>query len=317
MTEQRVDATAPWSDGDDPDGGGLAVAYDDGLELVPNDPDGLTVDITTPLTTDQAKELTETIRSTSEVLFVLLARAHAGKAWIALGYSSFADYVHEEFDMSRSRAYQILDQAKVVAAIESAAPDGAELPNISEAAARDLKSIIGEVVPEIAARTADLPANEAGAVVEEIVEDYREKVKDKREQDALDAEERELDAAERRGFSDTGSGGIYTPPPAPTYDDDDDDFDPALIRRNVQAAYDLYSALSACKAMPDVESVINTIPVERRVQINESLPLALNWLIEFKNGWFAQPWQEGNDAVDPADDDSIDDDSDEPGPLEM
>ena len=295
MSEQQNESPDEWevSDMSEPDEGD--EDYD---ESTLGDLNTLTLDnaptpelpenISVPLTTDQARELTDTIRSTSEVLYVLLARAHAGKAYEALGYSSFREYVREEFDMSRSRAYQVLDQARVIAAIESAAPDGADLPVISEAAARDLKSIIGEVVPEIEAKTAEMPVGEAGRVVEEIVEDYRDKVKEKREQDALEKEEREQDEAERRGFSDTSNGGnSYSQPPAPYFDDEDDDdeaddFDPAMIRRNVQAAYDLYSSLSALKSMPDVESVINTIPVERRIQINDSLANSTAWLAEFQ-----------------------------------
>lgn len=279
----------PWDDADMSDD---ASEVEGALEAVePN----LPADIATPLTTDQARELTETIRGTSEVLYVLLARAHRGKAWEALGYGSFSAYVSDEFDMSRSRAYQIIDQARVIEAIESAAPDGSDLPHISEAAARDLKTIIGEVVPEIESRTAGLDPHEAGQVVEEIVEDYRDKVRDARENDALEREEREMDEAERRGNSDNSGGGPYLPPPSFEDDEgDDDDFDPALIRRNVQAAYDLYSSLSALKSMPDVESVINTIPVERRVQINDSLKSSIEWLTGFQAAWDAQPWQEGN-----------------------
>lgn len=309
MSEQPW-ATPTWDDADmaEPDSPGPVS-----LEVIPGDLD-LPADISAPMTTDQARELTDTIRSTSEVLYVLLARAHAGRAWEALGYSSFAQYVKEEFDMSRSRAYQVLDQARVVAAIEAAAPEGADLPVISEAAARDLKTIIGEVVPEIEQRTALVPAHEAGQVVEEIVEEYRDKARDRREEQALDREEQEMDAAERRGFADTGAPGtgLYPPPPPPTYDDDpDDDFDPALIRRNVQAAYDLYSSLSALRSMPDVESVINTIPVERRTQINDSLRTSTQWLAEFEAAWFAQPWQDGASSPEAIDDDFDDDDYDE------
>jgi hypothetical protein len=307
MSEHAQDEGA-WDDADMSDNGLDDTVSFDPTPVVITDPG--VPDISAPLTTDQARDLTDTIRSTSEVLYVLLSRAHRGKAWEALGYSSFADYVREEFDMSRSRAYQILDQSRVIEAIESASPDGADLPAISEAAARDLKSIIGEVVPEIEARTAGVPVSEAGQVVEEIVEDYRDKVRDKREQDALEKEEREQDEAERRGFSDTSGGGagLYTPPPPPQFDDDeddDDDYDPAMIRRNVQAAYDLYSSLSALKSMPDTESVINTIPVERRIQINDSLSAATGWLAEFQAAWYAQPWQDGNS--DPADEDEDDD----------
>jgi hypothetical protein len=302
----------PWDDADMSDDLSEDVHVVEGALEAVTQPD-LPADIATPLTTDQARELTETIRSTSEVLYVLLARAHRGRAYAALGYSTFADYVREEFDMSRSRAYQILDQSRVVEAIEAATPEGTDI-QISEAAARDLKTIIGEVVPEIENRTAGLAPTEAGEVVEEIVEDYRDKVKDRREEAALEREEREMDEAERRGFAAEGGGtGPYMPPPPPVFDDEeeDDDFDPALIRRNVQAAYDLYSSLSALKSMPDTESVINTIPVERRNQINDSLTTSLEWLAEFQAAWYAQPWQDGNLDGEAGDDEFDDEDYDE------
>lgn len=251
-----------------------------------------TVDITAPMTTTEAQEITERIRSTADVLFVLIARAHAGKAWVAMGYGSFADYVREEFNMSRSRAYQILDQARVIEAIEAAVPAGTAL-EITEAAARDLKQIIGEVVPAVEAATAGVAPDEAGEMVEEIIGEFRHQVQERREQDALDAEERAAEAAERRA-----NGDLYTGPPGgysePIYDDEDD-IDPALVRRNVQAAYDLFSALNALQSLPDVDSVINTLPPERRMQVNANLAPALDWLTEFRDAWNAQPWQNGID----------------------
>lgn len=292
----------PWADGpygedlyEDADGvtvpGTLAVLDDAPVHQV--------VDMSVPLTMDEARELTEHIRSAVDVVWVLVARAHAGRAWEALGYASFAAYVQEEFNISRSRAYQLLDQAKVVQAIESATPDGTEL-SISEAAARDLKSILGEVVPEVETRTAGLPADEAAEVVEEIVEDYREKVREQREQReaqaALDAEEAAMDRADRDGFS--GGGDWTPPPPPPPIYDEDDDLDPAAIRRNVQACYDLYSSLTALRSMPEIQDIINTIPAERRVQINEQIAEASDWLNDFRKQWFEQPWHSG-DGDDP------------------
>jgi hypothetical protein len=304
MSEQPWDAQ-PWDEADgvesDIDGGVLVVA----------EPTHAVVDIATPLTMDEARELTEHIRSTADVLYVLLGRAHAGRAWEALGYGSFEAYVKEEFNISRSRAYQILNQAKVIEAIEAAVPEGTDL-NITEAQARDLKSVLGEVAGEIEERTRDLPANEAAEVVEEIVEDYREQQREKREARAA---ERAAYAAEN-GYT---GGGEYRPPVAPPTYDEDDEIDAALIRRNVQAAYDLYSSLSALKSMPDVQAVIDTIPVERRMQINDSLTSAQSWLNTFGEQWFAQPWQNGGaestdsgDLVEDFDEFSDDDFGDEP-----
>lgn len=262
------------------------------------------IDLTVPLTMDEARELTEHIRHAVDVVWVLVARAHAGRAWEALGYTTFAAYVGEEFNISRSRAYQLLDQAKVVQAIEAHVPDGTDV-SISEAAARDLKSVLGEIVPEIEARTEGLPADDAGAVVEEIVADFRDKVRDKREQDAIEAEEAAMDRADRDGFS---GGGEYTPPPPPPIYDEDDDLDPAVVRRNVQACYDLYSSLAALRSMPDIGAIIDSIPSERRIQVTEQITEATGWLNDFRDQWFSQSWHANSDSGDEGDDyDEFDD----------
>lgn len=294
----------------------LGVVPDTGTDLIYSDDAGSDLEgalISEPLTTDAARELTDAIKQTSEVLFTLIQRAHAGKAWLALGYSSFHEYVREEFNMSRSRAYQILDQARVVEAIEAALPEGAVMPHISEAAARDLKSVLGEVVPAISDAVSGLESpDEAGHVVEEIVEDYRNEVRERREDDALDREADALDRQER-------GGGDYNPDlppmpylPPPVDDEDlDSDFDPVAIRRSVQAAYDLYSAINALKAMPeDVEQVIAVIPAERRFHITNDLGPALEWLAEFRVAWTAQPFN-SEDGFDTDNDAADEDESDE------
>ena len=168
MSEQTIQdwETSP-QDLTDPDTAVLGVVPDTAADLIEADDTGDL--ISEPMTTDQAREITDAIRSTSEVLYTLIQRAHRGKAWLSLGYGSFAEYVREEFAMSRSRAYQILDQARVIDAIEAAAPDGATLPHITEAAARDLKSVLGEIGPAITDATSGLDdPDEAGRVVEEI-----------------------------------------------------------------------------------------------------------------------------------------------------
>lgn len=292
MSQQPIESDENW---ETPAAASLQVLDDDGIPDV--------FDVVEPLTTDEARHLTDNIRTTAGLLFTLLARAHKGRAWVALGYSTFADYVHEEFDMSRSRAYQILDQATVVAAIEEATPDGTPLA-ITEAAARDLKTILGDVVPDIAERTEGLPPEEAGHIVDEMIGNYRDQVRDKREQDALDREEAAMDAADRAGFSGSGGnpsgGGSYVPPPDDVYDDDPEDtgLDAAQVRQRIAAAYDLYTTLTVLKGMPEPDSLISVIPVERRMQINDAIEASLGWLAEFRDQWKAQPWQAGADQED-------------------
>ncbi|MFD9948153.1 hypothetical protein ACFWYW_19780 [Nonomuraea sp. NPDC059023] len=78
-------------------------------------------EIATRLSPVDARSLTDEIRNTTERLYALLLRAYEGQAWTALGYGSWRDYAMTEFEMSQSRAYQLLDQARVVKAIEDEA----------------------------------------------------------------------------------------------------------------------------------------------------------------------------------------------------
>ena len=136
------------------------------------------------LTYDEATNLTSTIRNAANMLWFLIVKAYEGKAWKVLGYTSWGEYVTEEFDMSRSRSYQIIDQAKVIKAIEAAAPGGTKI-KLSEAAARDLKHVLDNVIPEIKEKTQGLNAEEAEGVVEEILKEQRETFKEFNKKDDL------------------------------------------------------------------------------------------------------------------------------------
>ena len=247
-------------------------------EIVPAD----STEIATPLSTDEARELTSTIRNAAEMLWVLLARAHEGRAWEALGYTSWEGYVRAEFDMSRSRSYQLLDQGRVIAALTEAMPEGAEV-SLTEAAARDLKGVLDEVLPEVSERTAGLEPDEASQVLDEIVEEQRSQLREDADGDD--------DFDEYAGGS--GNGGPYDGPytgGAGTADedlyDDVDDIDVVKIRRNVNAAHDLYSSLTALSSLPDdLDEVIAIIPAERHGQIRENLATAVENLNRFAEAW--------------------------------
>ena len=74
------------------------------------------------LTYDEALELTKSIKSTITAAWVLLGRAHDGKAYRALGYNTWEEYVRTEFDFSVRTSYRLLDKAEVVRALEEATP---------------------------------------------------------------------------------------------------------------------------------------------------------------------------------------------------
>lgn len=295
------------------------IVDDADLDLVGITPStALDINGTDPLDESQAKELTEYIRSTSNVLYVLIERAHSGKAHTALGYKTFEEYVRAEFDISRSRAYQLLNQSRVISELESALPEGTPV-HITEAAARDLKHALDDLVPEIRERTADLTPDIAGEVLEEMVANYREeKLRAKEEADLDD------DFEEDEGYTGSGDGtyqGGYDDDEELDLDDSDlDDIlafddDPEEVRKNYKLVYELYASLTAISSLssaPDVQKLIDIIPPERRFQIDESLPKSLEWMTNFAEVWNSQPWKQASEEVnsDEDEDGSVDFDED-------
>jgi hypothetical protein len=204
------------------------------------------------LTVEEARRLTDAIRSTGEVLYTLLERAHAGRAWAALGYPRFEDYVRTEFNMSRSRAYQILDQAKVVRALEAAVPHTATVPAITEAAARDLKGVLDQVIREIEEQLAEAEAEDTERIVAEILADQRSRT---------------------------------TQPTSNGWSTQHDH----RGQRHRRATSDLMSSLRALQSMPDPETLVQHMPEARRQQVAESLAAAIEWLTEFQRRWSTWP----------------------------
>lgn len=233
------------------------------------------VDLSSPeLNEEEARDLTNKIRTTTNVLYLLIARAHAGKAHIALGYSSFEAYIREEFNYSKSYAYKLLNQANVIKAIEAVAPEGTQV-YVSDATARGLKASMDDFIPELEERLAERP-DDAGAVIEELITEYKER------QAELASDEDEEDTE----YTGTGeyTGGY-------DFDDEDEEDafagqDPQEVRRNFEAVYNLYSALQNLSTMPvDTQKIIETVPPERRPVVAGYLDVALPWLQHFKEEW--------------------------------
>lgn len=142
------------------------------------------------LSDSEAKELTDEItaymRRASEKIHELVARAHAGKAHIALGYATWGDYVTGELDMSVSRSYQLINLNRVISAFDEALPDGASV-ELTEAVARDVHKDLDAIAGRIREETAGLDADDAAARAGEIVEEERSRIRDSRAS-AKDAE---------------------------------------------------------------------------------------------------------------------------------
>lgn len=142
------------------------------------------------LSDSEAKELTDEItaymRRASEKIHELVARAHAGKAHIALGYATWSDYVTGELDMSVSRSYQLINLNRVISAFDEALPDGASV-ELTEAVARDVHKDLDAIAGRIREETAGLGADDAAARAGEIVEEERSRIRNSRAS-AKDAE---------------------------------------------------------------------------------------------------------------------------------
>ncbi len=123
-----------------------------------------------------AEEITNAIKSYATATWVLVKRAHDGKAWKSLGYSTWAEYVAAEFDMSTSRSYQLINQAEVIATLEEAAPDGTKLM-LTEAQTRDIKKELPRITEKVKSATADDDPGTAASKINDIVESERQAIK--------------------------------------------------------------------------------------------------------------------------------------------
>lgn len=105
----------------------------------------------------EAHDITRRIRATAEQLWQLLAEAHDRRAWHALGYQTWTDYIRTEFAMSRGRSYQLLNQARVISEITSVVSTDVD---ITEAEARDIKPMLSTVADNIKTAVTDIPVDD-------------------------------------------------------------------------------------------------------------------------------------------------------------
>lgn len=131
--------------------------------------------IDAPLEEEAARKLTEDIKSTTTALYILLKKAHDTKAWISLGYSSWTEYISKEFDFSRARSYQLINQANVIEEINEAS--GLNL-YITEREARDIKKRLPEITKKLKedVKNADLDESEAEDKAKEIIKSEKENI---------------------------------------------------------------------------------------------------------------------------------------------
>lgn len=120
------------------------------------------------LSLSEARELTHQIKSGVCHVSSLLLKAHDGRAWSALAYTSWAEYVHVEFGFSRSRSYELLEHARVLQALTQAAGLSG-IGDISPYASSQIKPHLPELIHEIQIQASGRSEVEARRVVTELV----------------------------------------------------------------------------------------------------------------------------------------------------
>lgn len=138
-----------------------------------------------PLDAQAASALTERIRRAQDHVCLLLLEAHEGRAAATLGHRSWAQYVQREFGLSRRRSYELLDQGRVIRAVQAAAGMRG-IPHISAHAAEEIKAQLPDVTSAIRRRVDGLSETGRLAVAMEAVGDARARARRLAAPDASD-----------------------------------------------------------------------------------------------------------------------------------
>lgn len=125
-----------------------------------------------PLDEVGARDLTEQIKHATRQVCLLLHEAHRRRAWQALGYPSWEGYVQGEFGLSKSRSYELLDQSRVIRAMQAAAGTSAT-PEISAYCAEQIKPYLPEMIERVRVMTIGTSEREALSIVHEVVRERR------------------------------------------------------------------------------------------------------------------------------------------------
>jgi hypothetical protein len=122
-----------------------------------------------------ARALTQRIREAADHVCRLLLEAHDRGAASALGYGSWAAYVRAEFHLSRSRSYQLLDQARVIHTIEETI-GVSRILDISPFAAKQLKPHLSDVVEAVRVHTRGAPRARIALIAARVVQEERRRI---------------------------------------------------------------------------------------------------------------------------------------------
>lgn len=237
----------------------------------------------------EAKEITEAIKSAATATYILLSQAHAQKAHKALGYSTWADYVKTEFEMSSQRSYQLMDLSRTIKEIEKAA--GTEV-RLTEAQARDIKRELPRITERIASETEGLDSDEASDMVERIVEETR--AQKRLDDDAIKDKENALRDAEQDGYhaglEAAADAMLEADSPNSMTESADGEFIEVEVRgdggelspQDSMDLYNFFSVLTNITSLPEPDDFIKIIPESRADEIENQIVEAAAWINRFQ-----------------------------------
>lgn len=234
----------------------------------------------------QAREITEAIRSAATATYILLAQAHEGKAFKALGYSTWADYVKEEFEISPQRSYQLLDLSRAINLIEDSAPEGTNV-KLTEAQARDIKRELPKITEQIREATQNLEPEDAGAEVDRIIEEAREQKK--ADDKVIEEKEKKLAEADQEGYQraleDVATQMLDADAPENMTSSADDEFlevdvegEGGVSPQDSMNLYNFVNAMTGIGSLPEPDDFMNIIPDSRFSEIYDQVLEAASWV---------------------------------------
>jgi hypothetical protein len=128
-----------------------------------------------PISESEARQLTERIRTATRHVCLLLREVHERRAWVPLGYASWEQYVQAEFSISRTRSYELLDQANVILDLRNAA-GLEEVPHVSAYVALQIKPRLPLIRETLRRRLGEGDRANAVAILGEVVDEHRRQV---------------------------------------------------------------------------------------------------------------------------------------------
>lgn len=132
-----------------------------------------------PMSEAEAILATSKIKGHMRDAWALLVEVHDRRGYVAMGYQTFESYVGTEFNISRSRGYQIINHGRVVQQLTAAAGVSTSV-HITETEARDLKRQLLTLVPAVVEAVEGVDVEQRGPVVRAVIAEARRSVQVRR-----------------------------------------------------------------------------------------------------------------------------------------